>query len=235
MNPILAGVAVAVVAGAIVAVSVRDARIAVLALALTMILSPMIADPSPGPVGPAARLVGAILATYLLWMAVRDRASAGAIAGRPLAPTGGSRIGWPAEVLVAAAASIVGLAAHGLGATAGGPDMASVAGFAVAALAVTPVLTGSDVLRVGLGLFLLLDAALLVRVGLDGTPDPLEHLVIAGLTVVLGGSLAALAAAARSDGAGGLDLVGDPEPRRRRDPDAHPLDHASGHASDAPF
>jgi len=227
VNPILAGVGLVVVAAAVVAVSARDARIAVLAVALVLILSPMVADPFPQPVGLAARLVGGILATYLLWMAVRDRASAGSIAGRPLAPTGGSRIGWPAELLVAAAAGLVGIASHGLGAPTGGPALASAAGFAVAALAVTPMLTGGDVLRVGIGLFLLIDAALLVRVGLDGTPLPLEHLVASGVIVVLGGALAALAAAARSDGAGGMDLVPDPEPRRRREPDAHPMDPLS--------
>lgn len=228
MSPILAGVGLATLIAAVVAVSARDARIAVLAVALVLMLSPMLADPFPEPVGLAARLVGGILATYLLWMAVRDRASAGAIAGRPLAPTGGSRIGWPAELLVAAAAGLVGMASHGLGASAGGPPLASAAGFAVAALAVTPMLTGGDVLRVGIGLFLLLDAALLVRVGLNGTPLPLEHLVASGVIVVLGGTLAAMAAAARSDGAGGMDLVSDPEPRRRREPDAHPMDPTSG-------
>ena len=88
-------------------------------------------------------------------------------------------IGWPTELLLAAAAAVVGYASHGLGAAAGGPAIASAAGFAVAAIAVLPVLTGRDVLRVAVGCLLLIDAGLLVRAALGGTPGPLEQLLSA--------------------------------------------------------
>ena len=229
MNPILAVVAVAVVAGAVIAVSAREARIVVLALAATLILSPLLADPIAAPVGLAARLIGSILAVYLLWIAIRDRPVTGPVAAVTVvsAETGGSRIGWPAEALVGASAAVVGFAAHGLGAPGLGPDLGSAAGFAVAALAVAPLLSGRDVLRLGTCLFLLLDAALVVRVALGGTPDPLEHLVTGGLLVALGGTLAVLAVAARTDGQGGLELAPESGPRRRREPDARPLDPAA--------
>lgn len=220
MNPVLAAVAMAVIAGAIVAVSVRDARVVVLGLSATLIATPLLADPIAAPAGLAARLVGAILAGYLLWIATRERPTV----GRPEPTTGGSRIGWPAEVLVAGAAAIVGFAGHGLGAPGLGPALASAAGFALAALSLAPLLSGADVIRMGVGLFLLLDGALLVRVGLGGTPDALEQLLTAGLIVALGGALAALAVAARLDGTAGFSLalpIGD---RRRRLPDAHPID-----------
>ena len=139
-------------------------------------------------------------------------------------PTSGSRIGWPAEILVAAAAAVVGFAAHGLGAAAGGPPLASAAGFAVATLAVVPVATGRDVIRVGTALVLLLDAALLVRCALGGTPGDLEQLVAAGMLVVVAGAAAALAANARADGSGGFAFVDPAVSRLRREPDAHPLD-----------
>ncbi|MEO6207574.1 MAG: hypothetical protein ABIP77_06435 [Candidatus Limnocylindrales bacterium] len=228
MNPILAGVAIAVVAGAVIAVSSRDARMVVLALAGTLVLSPLLADPFAAPAGLAARLVGSILGTYLLWMAVRERPMENEVTAaiQATVQTGGSRIGWPAEVLVGAAAGVVGFAAHGLGAPGLGPELGSAAGFAVAALAVTPLLSGRDVLRLGTGLFLLLDAALVIRVALGGTPDPLEHLVTSGLVVALGGTLAALAAAARTDGQGGLELAAESGPGRRREQDARPLDPA---------
>lgn len=220
MNPLLAGVALAVVAGAVVAVSMRDPRVVILGLAATLLASPLLAEPVAEPLGLAARLVGSILAAYLLWIAVRERTGIG-----PVAPaTGGSRIGWPAEVLVAASAAIVGFAAHGLGAPAGGPALASAAGFAVAALAVAPLLTGRDILRVGTGMFLLFDAALVVRIGLAGAPGRLEQLVTAVLFITLGGALAALAMAARTDGAGGLELAAEVAGRRVREPDAHPID-----------
>jgi hypothetical protein len=220
MNPILAIVALAVVGGAVVVVAARDTRTVLLALVVTLVASPLLADPLSAPLGLAARLVGAILATYLLWVVARDRGEASLLPS----PTEGSRIGWPAEILVAAAAAVVGFAAHGLGAPAGGPPLASAAGFAVAALALTPVVTGRDVVRVGTGLLLLIDAALLVRAALGGTPGDVEQLVTATMLIVLAGSLAALAAAARADGTGGYTFADPARVRVRREPDAHRLD-----------
>ncbi len=52
VNPILAGVALAVIAGAIVVVSVRDPRIVVLATTVVLLLSAVLADPMATPVGP---------------------------------------------------------------------------------------------------------------------------------------------------------------------------------------
>lgn len=221
MNPILAIVALAVVGGAVVVVAARDTRTVLLALAVALVASPLIADPVAAPLGLAARFVGAILAVYLLWVVARERG-----VGVLPSPTGGSRIGWPAEVLVAAGAGVVGFAAHGLGAPAGGPPLASAAGFAVAALAVAPVVTGRDVIRVGTGLLLLIDAGLLVRIALGGTPGDVEQLVTAAMLIVLAGALAALAATARADGVGGYAFADPAKGRLRREPDAHPLDQA---------
>ena len=206
MNPALAGVALAIIVGAVVAVSTRDARTAVLGLAITMIGAPVIADPIAATSGLAARVVAAVLAVFLLWVAVREGD----------AQTGGSRLGWAAEAAVAAAAAIVGYGTHGLGALGLGPAIAQAAGFALAALAVIPLLTGRDILRIGIGLLLLMQGALLVRVGLDGTPSTLEQLVTAGLIVGLGGAVAVLATAARRDGADGFDLAIEPRVGIRR-------------------
>lgn len=220
MNPILAIVALAIVGGAVVVVAARDTRTVLLGLVVTLVSSSLLADPLATPLGLAARLVGAILATYLLWVVARDRGAAGTVAS----PTGGSRIGWPAEVLLAAGAAVVGYAAHGLGAPADGPALASAAGFAVAALAVAPVVTGRDVIRVGTALLLLIDAALLVRSALGGTPGDVEQLVTAAMLIVLAGAVAALAANARADGSGGYAFSDPTRVRVRREPDAHPLD-----------
>jgi hypothetical protein len=220
VNPILAGVAIAVVAGAVIVVSVRDARIAVLGLAIVLLLSAVLTDPLATPTGLAARALGVILGTYLLWIAAREQRDS----GTPPAPTEGSRIGWPAEALIAAAAAVAGFAAHGLGAPAGGPALASATAFAVGALAVAPMLTGRDVLRVGVGLLLVLDAALLLRAALGGTPDQLEQLLTAGMLAAIAAAIAAVASAARSDGVGGFDFAPDPVGRRpARQPDAHPI------------
>ena len=234
MNPALAGVALAITVGAIVAVSVRDARTAVLGLAIALVGAPILADPMADTAALAARVVASVLAVYLLWIAVRDGEWG----------TSGSHLGWAAEASVAAAAGIVGFGTHGLGAPALGPSLAQAAGFALAALAVAPLVTGRDVIRIGVGLMLLAHGALLVRVALGGTPTALEELVTAGLVVGLGGAVAILATAASHDGAEGFELeaegrpgvprflprrlparpTGRSEDRTRRAPYAHPLD-----------
>jgi hypothetical protein len=218
VTPALAGVALAVVLGAVVAVSARNARTAVLGLIVALVGTSFVADPLPDTLGLAGRLVGSTLGGYLLWVVGRGSRT------RAEPRTGGSRLGWPAEALVAAAAFAVGFGSHGLGAPPTGPAAAQAAGFALAALSVGPILNGRDVLRIGLGLNLLVAGAILVRTGLGGTPEALEQLVIAGLFAALGGVVAAIAAAAREDAGPGFDLDFGPGERTLRPPDAHPIE-----------
>ncbi len=213
MNPALAGVALAVVVGAVVATSARSARTAILGLVVSLVFGPLVADPTGQPLGLAARLVGSILAGYLLWIAARGTG----------VQTGGSRLGWPTEILVAAAGAVVGYASIGLGAPAVGPALAQAAGFAVAALSIAPIANGRDAVRVGTGLMLLSSGAILVRTALGGTPEPLEQVMIAGLIAALGGAVAVLAVSARADRVD-FELAADPSPRVRRPADAHPID-----------
>jgi len=213
VNPALAGVALAVVVGAVVAGSARNARSAILGLVASLLFSPFLADPTAQSLGLAARLVGSVLAGYLLWIAARGTG----------VRTGGSRLGWPAEVLVAAAAAVVGYSSHGLGAPPLGPALAQAAGFALAALSMTAIANGRDIVRVGTGLMLLASGALLVRTALGGTPEPLEQVVIAGMMAALGGAVAVLAVSARAEGVE-FELAPDRPSRVRRPPDAHPID-----------
>jgi hypothetical protein len=126
----------------------------------------------------------------------------------------GSGIGWPAEALAAAAAAIVGFGSHGLGAPGLGSPEAQAAGFALTALAIAPLITGRDVVRIGAGSILLVQAALLIRQGLDPTGGDGEQLVASLLTIGLGGAVAVIASAARS--AGGLGRIDEAEPRTPR-------------------
>jgi hypothetical protein len=196
VNPALAGVALAVIVGAIVAGSARNARTAIFGLVVTMVGVPLLADPPAVPLGLAARLVAAVLAGYLLWIAARGNR----------VRTGGSLLGWPTDAFLAIGAAVVGYGSHGLGAPAAGPPLAAAAGFALAALSVIPVVNGRDILRIGLGLGLLLGGALLVVTSLDGTPDAFDQVLTAGLVASLGGAVAILAIAARSDGQLGFEL-----------------------------
>lgn len=213
MNPALAGVALAILVGAIVASSARNARTAILGLVVTMVGVPLLADPPAEPLALAGRLVAAVLAGYLLWVAARGIRSG----------TGGSLVGWPTEAFVAIAGAAVGYGSHGLGAPAAGPALASAVGFALAALSVLPVVNGRDVLRIGLGLGLLLSGALLLRTSLGGTPGELEQLLTAGLVATLGGAVAILAVAARTDGHEGFELSTTTH-RSARGSDARPHD-----------
>ena len=117
---------------------------------------------------------------------------------------------------------MVGYGSNGLGAPAAGPPAAAAAGFALAALAILPVATGRDILRVGIGLCLLLTGALLVRVSLGGTPDQLEQVLTAGLVATLGGAVAILAAAARADGPDGFAMSRSTPHRSSHGSDTHP-------------
>lgn len=191
MNPALVGIAGLTIAGAVLAVSAREPRGTLLGLLVVLLAAPLIATPWPGPLPILARVAAALLATRLIVVGLRGE---GELVGD------GSRIGWPAEALAAAAAAVAGFASHGLGAAGLGPPEAQAAGFALGALAAAPLVTGRDVLRLGVGSLLLLQAAVLVRQALDQPATDGEQLVISLLTIGLGGAVAVIVAAARAAG-----------------------------------
>lgn len=210
MNPALAAIAAITVGGAVLAVSVRDVRATILGLLVVLLGTPLIDDPWPGPLPILARTAATLLAVRLLEIGLRADVT-----------TSGTRIGWPAEALLAAAAVVVGFGSHGLGARGFGPPEAQAAGFGLIMLAVAPLATGRDVLRIAVGAVLLLVGAGLVRTGLGNSARDAEQLIWALLTIALGGAVAVIATAARA--AGGLDVVGalGRDGRRPRPPDAH--------------
>ena len=213
MNLALAGIAAVAIGGAVLAVSAREPRATVLGLLVVLLTAPLIATPWPGPLPILARVAAALLATRLLVVGLRG---AGELVGD------GSRIGPPAEALAAAAAAVAGFASHGLGAAGLGPAEAQAAGFALGALAAAPLVTGRDVLRLGVGSLLLLQAAVLVRQALDHPATDGEQLVLALLTIGLGGAVAVIVAAARA--AGRLSIADD----ETRDDEGTPR-HADAH------
>ena len=210
MSGLLAIAAVATVAGALVAVTGRDARVALAGLVVALAAAPFLADPLPGPAALGARVVAAILGGYLLFVMLRETT----------AVTRGSLVGLPAEALAAAAAFVIGYGTHGLGSAALGPAAASATGFALAVVSIAPIVRGADVFRLGVALAILVTGAELVRVGLAGTPPPLEQLMTAGLTIGLLGTAAVLCVNAMS-ATGGLTLRN--EPHRSALFEAHPV------------
>src|SRR5438046_307860 len=105
MNVGLAIIAGIAVAGAVLAVSSRDVRATVLGVLVLLLASPLVATPLPSPAAILARVAAGLLAARFLTIGLR---------GETL--TAGTRIGWAAEGLAAAAAAVVGFGTHGLGA-----------------------------------------------------------------------------------------------------------------------
>jgi hypothetical protein len=206
VNLALAGLACVVVAGAVVAVSARETRSALLGLLVALLGAALIADPLPGPLPIAARIASAFLACRLIAVAIRNLDE----------PTSGSRLGWPVEALAAAAAAAIGLGTHGLGAPGEGPAEAQAAGFAIGVLAASPIVSSRDVFRLGVGAILLLVGGLLVREGIGGTPTELEQLVTSGLVVGLGGAVGVVVLGARA-AVGSLVVREGPAPSIARD------------------
>jgi len=198
MSAALLAAAAVVVAGGVINLSARDARLALAGLTVTLLVAPLIADPLPEPTVVAARAVSAALAAYLPWIVIRDSARA----------MRGPVLGWPVEALLGAAAFVIGFGTAGLGATPAGPVEAQGAGFALIALSVGPIVFGRDVFRMGSGAILLVGGVLLVRVGLAGTPSAMEQLVTGVLFVGMGGALAFLSANAKNAAEAGVGEAG---------------------------
>ena len=207
MTPILVTTAIAVVAGAVVAVSARDVRLVLVGLAVCLLVAPLVADPLPDVAPVVARAAGSLLALEILNLAIRDRERA----------LRGSLLGWPAKACAAAAAAIAGYAVangitpdaqllHEIGNAGAAPaPMARAAGFALLALGVAPVLAGRDPLRMSIGGLLLLTGGELVRTGVVGPPTGLEQLAVAGVAIALAVAFGSLVAGTASSALVGSD------------------------------
>ncbi len=203
---IAALLAAAVVGGAVISVSTRGPRLAVLGLLVALLAAPFVADPLPDLRGIAARIAGATMAAYVLLIAVRGNAE----------PTTGSRGGWPADALLAVTAALAaGAAAAGwdvAGSLGGGPPggagsiegaipapflPAIAAGGAVLALAAGPVGFARDPLRLTIGLCLGMLGLTLIQAALDGPPSAFTDLCVAVLLATIAGGGALLSRASR--------------------------------------
>jgi len=186
VSPVQVGAALAILAGALVALSARDPRWILGGLVVCIGLAALVADPLPSPLAVAIRLVAALLGADLLFLVLRGSSN----------PTLGAPLGPLTSVLAGAAAVVVGYATSGVGSLAAGPALATAAGLGLATIAIGPLILGRDILRIGSGIALLATAAELVRAGLAGTPGPLEQALMAVLTVAILGATAAVSASA---------------------------------------
>ena len=213
MNPALTAVAVAVGAGAVVAVSSRDPRAALIGLAGVLVGSAFLVDPLPDPAALGVRIVGGLLCVAIVRLALPVET----------AEPASSPLGWPAEAFLAVAAAVggggvaVGLAiAAGLGSSTGGSDAMPAAAAASAilitgtaaaifAVGATPAAIGGRGIRRTVGIVLVAVAVILLRIGFAGAPNDLEQVAIATLLVgcaVGGVALTRAAATQPSSGRG---------------------------------
>jgi hypothetical protein len=200
----LAVIAVAVAAGAVVSISARDLRLALIGIAVVAVGSALLVDPLSSPLVLAIRIVGALLAVALLWTVVAARHEDTAAAGRRGARAfqdadAGSSLGWPAEALIAVGAAFagVGIAANitGGGFSVVGSNPTEVAAglnaaspIAAAALAslvlgLAPAMFDRSAVRGAIGLLLIVHGAIGLRIALAGAPTDLEQLVFTALVI----------------------------------------------------
>jgi len=165
-----------VVAGAILSVSARDGRVVAIGLLVAMVAAPLVASPLPESLSVAARIVGAVLAAYLVW------ASAGGTHFR----SPGSAVGLAAETALAAAAFAIGLSVSMVDPLPG-PAVAQASGLALIVLSVVPLI-GRDALRLGVGITLLVVGCSLLTAAWLGATPPLAHLSVAALLVGIAGA-----------------------------------------------
>ncbi len=169
-----------VVAGGIACVAGRRAAHVAGGAALLLAASPLLADPMPGAILIAERVVGAALAGELLWLALRGRVVAGS-----------SSLGWSPLALIGIAAFAAGIGAQRIVPGAGPPEAlgTALALFVVAAMAVA---ARPDGVHAGLAALVLVAATGAVRLALSGSTSALESLLVAGLGVAAAGTVALL-------------------------------------------
>ena len=171
MIPFAVVAAVGAVIGGVIAIAARDGRLVALGLVLAMVATPLVAAPEPPALTVAFRILGASLAGYLLWVAVRAESISGE----------GSGIGPVAEIAAAAAAFCVGWLVAPVKPLAG-PVEAQAAGISLVVLAVAPLI-GRNVLRVGAGFAILTLGLSLLLEAWIGPASSLQEIVVTALLI----------------------------------------------------
>jgi hypothetical protein len=210
MSLALVAIVVAICAGAVIAVSTRESGAAAIGLAVSLVAAALLVEPLPSAAILGVRIMAALLVATIIRIALR---------GAPWQP---SPLGWPAEALLATAGAIAGLGlAVGLSALAvagvppgppgpilpDGPEIPGsvvittlaltvAAGTGLLAIGIAPMIHGGPGARGAIGLVLVTQAVLLVRIGIAGPSVELEEIARAALLVVSAAAGAALAAAA---------------------------------------
>lgn len=217
MSPALVAVVFVVCAGAVVAVSTRDWAAAATGLAVALVASALLSDPLPSVAVLGVRVVAGLLVAAILraalqggprqpsplgWPAEALVATAGAVAGlglavglAALAAAGGVPVGIPGGPGVPGGPTVPGAPATG-DVTLTAMALIVAAGTALLALGAAPLVHGEAGGRRAIGLVLVTQAVLLLRIGIGGPAVELEEIARAALLVVSGATGAVIARAA---------------------------------------
>jgi hypothetical protein len=146
----------------------RDARALVFAVTVIILVAPLTIEPAPDVLVLAFREVAALLAGYVLWIAIRT-----------LPPALNSpRLGGTPEAAFVAVAFVLGLLVAGSGPGPAGPP-AVAASLAVGLAAVNLLLFAPDPVRLGIGAMLFLLASSVAAGWLGGRLFDASHISIA--------------------------------------------------------
>jgi hypothetical protein len=215
MSPALIAVVLIVCVGAVVAVSTRDWDGAAIGIAIALVSSSLLSDPLPSVAILGVRVVAGLLVAVILRAALRGGprqpsplgwpaealiATAGAVAGLGLA-VGLAQLGTAAGVPVGVPGSPgpsgpAGPAAGSGDVTVTAMALVVAAGCALLALGIAPLIHGDSGGRRAIGLVLVTQAVLLLRLGVGGPAVELEEVARAALLVVSGATGAVIARAA---------------------------------------
>jgi hypothetical protein len=196
----LVAIILAIGAGAVVAVSTREPAAAAIGLAVALVGSALVADPFPSAAILGVRIVAGLLAATLV------RSAVGGSESQP------SPLGWPAEAMLATAGAVAGIgvalalealagAAGFAGGTGSGSEaltfmaLATGAGTSLLVLGAASSIHGRPGMRRAIGLVLVTQAVLLIRVGIAGPAIDLEEIARAALLVATAATGTALARA----------------------------------------
>jgi hypothetical protein len=218
MSPALVAVVIVVCAGAVVAVSTRDWGAASIGLAVALVASALLSDPLPSVAILGVRVVAGLLVAAILraalqggprqpsplgWPAEALLATAGAVAGlglavglAALAAAAGGPIGGPIGAPNLPGPTNPGDVVVGGDVTVTAMALVVAAGTALLALGAAPLVHGEAGGRRAIGLVLVTQAVLLLRVGIGGPAVELEEIARAALLVVSGATGAVIARAA---------------------------------------
>jgi hypothetical protein len=226
MNLALVAIVLAICAGAVVAVSTRESGVAPIGLAVSLVAAALLADPLPSAAILGARVTAALLAATLIrwasrsgprqpsplgWPAEALLATAGAVGGMGIAVglasivAGAGPITGPLEGPTGPGGLDGAGEAVGLLGSAALTSMALTigAGTALLVLGAAPMVHGRPGIRRAIGLVLVAQAVLLLRLGVAGPAGDLEEIARAALLVACAATGAALARAAATQESGG--------------------------------